>query len=98
VNKIAIQSPGNLPTGLIKEADENENLAESTDDEEKNKCSRLKIIDINVFHDLHGHDGMSRMLAKAKVLGVHLSGTFHCDACSIVKAKSAPIQNPMQIQ
>ena len=85
VNNIAIQSPGNLPTGLIEEV-------EITDDEDKNKCSRLKVIDINVFHDLHGHDGMSRMRAKAKVLGMHLSGTFHCDACSTVKAKSSAIQ------
>jgi len=94
VNKIAIQTLGDLPAALTKEDDENGNLAEDTDDEDKNKHNRLKSIatDINLFHDLHGHDGMSRMCAKAKVLGMHLTGKFHCDACSTVKAKSAAIQ------
>jgi len=32
------------------------------------------------------------MRTKAKVLGIHLIGTLHCDACSTVKAKSAAIQ------
>jgi len=79
VNNIAIQTPGDLPAALTKEDDENENLAEDTDDEDKNKHNRLKSIatDINLFHDLHGHDGMSRIRAKAKVLGMHLTGKFH---------------------
>jgi len=84
VNNIAIQTPGNLPTGSTEEDGENENLA--------NPNNRLKNIDVNVFHDLHGHNGMSRMQAKAKVLGMYLSGKFHCDACSTVKAKSLAIQ------
>ena len=50
------------------------------------------MIHINLFHDLHGHDGLSRMRAKAKVLGIHLIGILHCDACSTGNAKSAAIQ------
>ncbi len=95
MNNITIQTPGDLLTGLNKEDNENENLAENTDDEDLNKYNRLKNIDIIVFHDLHGHDGMSRMRAKAKVLGMYLSGKFHCDACSTVKAKSSAIQRKM---
>jgi len=36
VNNIAIQTPGDLPTGLTEEDDKNENLGENTDDEDKN--------------------------------------------------------------
>ncbi len=91
MNNIAIQTQGDLPTALTKGDDENGNLAEETDDEDKNKYNRLKNIDINVFHDLHGHNGMSRMRAKDKVLGMYLSGKFHCNACSTVKAKLSAI-------
>ena len=42
VNNIAIQTPGDLPTGLTKEDDENENLAENINDEDKNKYKRKK--------------------------------------------------------
>jgi len=52
-------------------------------------------MDINLFHDLHGHDGLPRMRAKANVLGIHLTGKLQCDACSTVKAKSAAIQRKM---
>ena len=84
VNNIAIQSPGNLPTGLIKEAD----------DTTPSKCpTGYKSMDINLFHDLHGHDGMARMKAKAKHLRIHLTGTLNsCDACLAVKSKAKPIQ------
>jgi len=60
--------------------------------ENKSNAKGYKHMDINLFHDLHGHDELSRMRAKAKVLGIHLIGTLHCDACSTVKAKSAAIQ------
>ena len=58
------------------------------------KCpTGYKSMDINLFHDLHGHDGMARMKAKAKHLRIHLTGTLNsCDACSTVKAKSSAIQ------
>jgi len=55
--------------------------------ENKSSAKGYKHMDINLVHDLHGHDGLSRMRAKAKVLGIHLIGILHCDACSTVKAK-----------
>jgi len=60
--------------------------------ENKSNAKGYKHTDINLYHDLHGHDGLSRMRAKAKVLGIHLIGTLHCDACSTVKGTSAAIQ------
>ena len=58
------------------------------------KCpTGYKSMDINLFHDLHGHDGMARMKAKAKHLRIHLTGTLNsCDACLAVKSKAKPIQ------
>lgn len=50
-------------------------------------------MDINLFHDLHGHDGLPRMRAKAKHLKVHLTSELKsCDACLSVKAIAKPIQ------
>jgi len=44
--------------------------------ETKSNAKGYKHMHINLFHDLHGHDGLSRMRAKAKVLGIHLIGTL----------------------
>jgi len=52
-----------------------------------------KTMNINLFHDLHGHDGLPRMKAKAKHLCFHLTGNLKsCDACLAVKTKAKPIQ------
>jgi len=60
--------------------------------ENKSSAKGYKHMNINLFHDLHGHHGLLKMRAKAKVLSIHLIGILHCDACSTVKAKSAAIQ------
>jgi len=94
------EADGNLAE-VINNEDKNENnrpkskfTATNSEHTSENISSAkgYKHMDINLFHDLHVHDGLSRMRAKAKVLGIHLIGILHCDTCSTVKAKSAAIQ------
>ena len=44
-------------------------------------------MDVNEFHNIHGHASESLLRATAKRLGVELTGEMHaCTGCSMAKA------------
>ena len=81
-------------TPVVRSSDESLPIARKKSDTSSNVCPKgYTTMDINLFHDLHGHDGLAQIKAKANHLRVHLTGEMKsCDACLSVKAKTKPIQ------